>query len=264
MPSHGHAEAPNSLNLDHSEPASQSSRADWSAYATAYDLLSEHNPEYLALMRDFEDFLVSIKTPRLIYDIGGGTGNYTKIAARTCPSSEIRLVEPDTGMIGVARAKLSAFENVTCENLPLENFDAPGTADLIVCVHALYAMPAQEQRFEELRRLLRPGGWLYLIDLGRYMNVADWRGYLFTHLRKKHGLAGALRIYWQAREIAKQNAAILKAQKSGVYWTHTESEIALAATTAGFEILRQQTVYRGYSDLLVCRAMPLSCTGGRK
>jgi ubiquinone/menaquinone biosynthesis C-methylase UbiE len=207
-------------------------------------------------MHDFEDFLATIETPRLIYDIGGGTGNYTEIVARALPGSEIRLAEPDAGMIGAAQSKLEAYGNISFETLALEDVDAQGAADLVICVHALYAMPAQEQRLGDLRRLLRPGGLLYLVDLGRHMNVADWRRYLFLHLKKEHGLVGALKILWQGREIAKQNATILKAQQKGVYWTHSEAEIASAVTAAGFEILRQASVYRGYSDLLVCRATP--------
>jgi len=243
------------VNLALSNSAKPPVRADWSAYATAYDLLSEHNPAYQALLREFEDFLETIETPGLIYDIGGGTGNYTEIAARICPESEVKLVEPDVGMLSVAQAKLAAHDNVEYDPRTLEDFDAPGTADLVVCIHALYAMPAQRQRLDDLRRLLRPGGWLYLVDLGRYMNVADWRSYLFAHLRQEHGLLGALRIFWQGRQIAKQNATILEAQKKGVYWTHTEAEIASAVTESGFDIIRHDSVYRGYSDLLVCRAM---------
>ncbi len=244
------------VRVDKFEKVDLSVRPDWSAYATAYDLLSEHNPEYQALLQSFAAFLATIEIPRLIYDIGGGTGNYTEVAARAFPGSELRLVEPDTGMIASAKSKLAAFGNIKYDTHTLEDFDAPGTADLVICVHALYAMPEQEQRLGDLRRLLRPGGLLYLIDLGRYMNVSDWRSYLFSNLKKEHGLVGALRVLWQGREIAKQNNAILKAQKKGVYWTHTEAEIASATAAAGFEILKQQSVYRGYSDLLVCRATP--------
>ncbi|MGI3186822.1 class I SAM-dependent methyltransferase [Nioella aestuarii] len=244
------------MSLALSKSADTPARTNWSAYATAYDLLSEHNPAYQALLSEFEGFLKTIEAPALIYDIGGGTGNYTEIAARICPESEIKLVEPDVGMLGVAKAKLSARDNVEYDSSTLEDFDAPGTADLIVCVHALYAMPSQGKRLKDLRRLLRPGGLLYLVDLGRYMNVADWRSYLFAHLKKEHGLLGALRIFWQGREIAKQNKSILEAQKKGVYWTHTEAEIASAVTEAGFDIIKQDSVYRDYSDLLVCRAVP--------
>lgn len=257
MPSHTHAEGAVPATLVKPEKADRLARADWSAYARAYDLLSEHNPEYKALLKDFETFLTTIETPKTIYDIGGGTGNYTQIAARCCPDSEIRLVEPDEGMNELARAKLAEFKNVSFQTCGLEAFDEPEKADLVICVHALYAMPAQEQRLGELRRLLRPGGWLYLIDLGRYMDVADWRRYLFKSLREKLGLVGALRVFWQGREIAKQNTSIFEAQKKGVYWTHSAAEMAKAVTEAGFEIVRQESVYRGYSDLLVCRAAPL-------
>lgn len=256
MPSRARAEKSAPVNFNTSDTADRSVRADWSAYAKAYDLLSEHNPEYQTLLHDFEAFLATIETPQLIYDIGGGTGNYTEIAARACPNSEIRLVEPDAGMISLAQSKLARHGNINYVNLPLDDLDAPGTADLVISVHSLYAMPAQEQRLADMRRLLRLGGLLYLVDLGRYMNVADWRSYLFSHLRKKHGLGRALKIFWQGREIATQNKAILMAQKNGTYWTHTEAEIASATNGAGFEIIRQEAVYRGYSDLLVCQAKP--------
>ncbi|MFN3208079.1 MAG: class I SAM-dependent methyltransferase [Roseovarius sp.] len=227
---------------------------DWSAYASAYDLLSKHNPEYKLLLQDFEDFLASHNSLQLICDVGGGTGNYTEIAARACPGSKVCLIEPDAEMMGAARAKLRHFGNVTYQNVPLENAEA-AAADLVVCVHALYAMPAPEQRLAEIRRMLKPGGLFYLVDLGRLMDVADWRRFLFSSLRKEHGLLGAVRIFWQGREIAKQNKAILTAQKNGTYWTHSGDELASAVKAAGFEILRQRPVYRGYSDQIVCRAV---------
>ena len=86
------------------------------------------------------------------------------------------------------------------------------------------------------------------------MNVSDWRRYLFRKLKQERGLLGAFQIIWQGRQVAKQNRAILKSQKSGAYWTFTGPELAAAVSDAGFDILKQQTVYRGYSDLLVCRA----------
>lgn len=246
------------LRLAASEGQRGSARADWNAYATAYDLLSEHNPAYQALLADFEAFLGTIEPPRVILDVGAGTGNYTEIAARKFPDAELYCIEPDAGMIARAEEKLAAHPQIRFENLPLEDVREEGIADLIVCVHAVYAMPGQAERLKDLHRLLRPGGMLYLIDLGRPMDVSDWRGFLFSHLRNERGLWGALKVFWQGREIAKQNNNILKAQQQGVYWTHSEAEIAAAVTAAGFDILRQQSVYRGYSDLLVCRARPVS------
>lgn len=237
-------------------PAGQRGDVDWSSYARAYDLLSEHNPEYRALMSNFAAFLETIEAPRVIYDIGGGTGNYSRIAARAFCDSEIHLVEPDAGMIGAAKAKLADHASIHYESCPFEEIDATGTADLVICVHAIYTMPSPKQRIADLRRMLRPGGWLYLVDIGRVIDVSDWRRYLFASLRKEHGLAGALRILWQGREIGKQNKAIFEAQKKGVYWTHSEAEIAADVVAAGFDIVEQKTVYRGYSDLLICRPRP--------
>jgi SAM-dependent methyltransferase len=240
---------------DRSGSTGRSDHVDWSAYATAYDLMSENNPAYQALLRDFETFLGSIEAPRLIYDIGGGTGNYTEIAARMFPDSEIRFVEPDTGMLELTKAKTVAHGNISYDARPFDEIELPGTADLVICVHALYAMPHQAERLRDLRRLLRPGGLLYLVDLGRPMNVPDWSRYMFTEIRKKHGFVGALRIFWKGRQVAKQNRAILDAQEKGIYWIHSEAELAAAAAEARFDVLRHQPVYRGYSDLLVCQAV---------
>jgi ubiquinone/menaquinone biosynthesis C-methylase UbiE len=248
------AKAWNALRPVWSASAGHAKTADWSAYAAAYDLLSEYNPAYRDLLAGFEAFLATIEPPKLIYDIGAGTGNYTSILARTFPESEIRVVEPDDGMIRLARSKLASQENITFESTAFEDVTASGTADLVVCVHALYAMPDQESRLADLRRLLRPGGLLYLVDLGREMNVPDWRRYLFAEIRKRHGLLKAFRVFWQGRAIASANKTIFEAQQSGVYWTHSSDQIASAVRAAGFEILRQHPVYRGYSDLLVCRA----------
>lgn len=228
---------------------------DWSAYAATYDMLSDFNPAYRDLLAEFEGIASGIKTPEVIYDIGGGTGNYTQIAAEKFPASSVYLVEPDQGMRRRARDKLSACQNVSYIGSSLEEFEAPQPADLVICVHALYAMPAPQERLGDLRQLLRPGGILFLIDLGRVLNVAEWRSYLFGQMVKDLGVVKACRVLWQGREIAKQNKAIAKAQQEGVYWTHSGPEMSSFAKEAGFDVLKQKSVYRGYSDLLLCRAV---------
>ena len=256
MPSNANFENALPRKYHGSKPSNQSAQTDWSAYATAYDLLSLHNPEYRALLQNFENFLSTIDTPQIIYDIGGGTGSYTEIAAGAFPGSVIHLVEPDATMMRTARFKLSRYSTVNFHACALQDFKAPGKADLIICVHALYTMPNQRERLDDLRRMVRPGGHLFLIDLGRYMDVSDWRRYLFTEIKRERGLMGAIKVFWQGRQVAKQNKAILKSQQSGAYWTFNGPELAAAVTDAGFEILKQQPVYRGYSELLVCRARP--------
>ena len=237
-------------------------KADWNAYAASYDLLSLYNPAYRDLLSEFENILPQVGQPAVIYDVGGGTGNYSRILAEAFPDSTVHLLEPDDGMRAMAQQKLSAYGNVVYIDRPFQDLgpvEAAGLpkADFIVCAHALYAMPDPMTRLDELRALLKPDGMMFLLDLGRLMDVADWRSFLFSHLTKEVGLAKALHIFWQGRQIAKQNKAIFKAQQDNTYWTHSESEIAQAVEQAGFDILTQKTVYRGYSDLLLCRAAPL-------
>ncbi|MGB3624819.1 MAG: methyltransferase domain-containing protein, partial [Henriciella sp.] len=226
---------------------------DWSAYATAYDLLSLHNPAYRELLGDFRSFIGKIDQPEVIYDIGGGTGNYTEIAAELCPGSKIRLIEPDPRMIAIAKSKLSSYNDITFDTRSMEETDALEKADLVICVHALYAMTSPEKRLRQLAGLLRPGGMLFLIDLGRELDLAHWRRYLLRHLFATHGLLGAARITWQGREIARQNRQIRNAQKAGDYWTYEEGELAGKVAEAGFEVLRSRPAYLGYSDLVVAR-----------
>jgi len=232
----------------------QQPTADWSAYAATYDLLLEYNPAYQQLLEEFENVLSQADALRVIYDVGGGTGNYSQIAASRYPESLIHFIEPDQGMRQRAKQKLSGHDNIVYIDKALQDVEASAEADLVICAHALYSMPDHQERLLDLKRLLRPGGLLFLVDLGRPMNVADWRYYLFSHLTKELGLLKAIQILWKGREIAKQNKAIFKAQQDGLYWTHSESEIRSAVEKAGFEVLSQKTVYRDYSDLLLCRA----------
>lgn len=229
-------------------------RTDWSAYATAYDLLADHNPAYQQLLNNFANFLRQIDEPRQIFDVGGGTGNYAAVAARIFPGCAIQLIEPDANMMQKARVKLQAHRNISYDRRPLQEVRANGQADLVVCIHALYAMPDQERRLEDLRRLLRRGGLLYLVDLGRNMNVSEWRSYLLSHLIRSEGLGKAAKILWRGRQIAKQNSHIADAQRQGIYWTNSQDQIAQIVARSGFDVLDIRDAYRGYSDLLICRA----------
>ena len=229
-------------------------RTDWSAYATAYDLLSLHNPAYRELMEDFRSFLEGIPAPAAIEDIGGGTGNYSMIASSVCPDSRVRMIEPDVGMLAVAERKLADRTNVVYEPCPIEKLETAGGADLIVCVHALYTMADPEIRLRAMAEMLNPGGWLYLVDLGRELDLADWRRYLLGHLIATYGLVETARIAWQGRQIARQNRRIRADQRAGIYWTYAKGELAKKVAATGLEVIEHRPVYRGYSDFVIARA----------
>lgn len=230
---------------------------NWTRYADAYDLLLDYNPAYQALIEDFQAFLNHADLPDVpeVLDAGGGTGNFSEALLRHRPDAVLCLAEPDPGMRAKAQQKLASFGRARLAPVAFEQFDDDTAFDLIICTHALYAMPAPETRLKQMYNLVKPGGWLFLIDFGRQMNVWDWRLYMMWQLVRKVGVREAMRIAREGKEIAVQNNLVAERQKAGDYWTHTPGELESALTTAGWIVLKQRPVYRGYSTLAVCKRM---------
>lgn len=105
-------------------------------------------------------------SPRIL-DAGCGTGEITRRLAAVFPRAEILGVD----VIGahLKRARDAASEagldrRVHFEEQSVYALDLPDDAfDLIVCRHVLHAIPQTREVLEELRRVLRPGGWIHLL-----------------------------------------------------------------------------------------------------
>ena len=96
-----------------------------------------------------------------------------------------------------------------------------------------------------------------LIGAGRMGKVSNWVAYLLREFYRRQGLWRTLQFYYRARVVTQQNRLIAKAQRDGVYWTHTHAEFRAAIESAGFEILAASEVYRANSDLVVaCKPTP--------
>jgi ubiquinone/menaquinone biosynthesis C-methylase UbiE len=144
--------------------------------------------------------------------------------------------------------------NVTVINSDISEFNAnPGSFDLAVCVHTLYVLEDPQATLARIYDWLKPGGVLYLIDVGRAIDIPRWAIYLFYHAVRQLGLRKAVRTFVENIQVMKQNKHIREAQQDGTYWLHSPSEIASVVRSCGFVIETQNTVYRGMSDLLVCR-----------
>jgi len=231
---------------------------NWSDYARHYDLMAENNPAYQELIAHYQDFLGLCVggNIRRVLDVGAGTGNFSLLAAKCLSLAEVIHLEPDAGMNARAHEKTQTnqLNNLLMDNRAIESADFPaGHFDLVVSVHALYAMPNPQWQLQKFAAWLRPGGLAFLCDFGRMMDVADWRSYLFQHLQRKHGIMQAFRLFWRGREVAQQNRNVAALQKCGRYWLHTPEEFQAAVEAAGFQIIRQELIYRGYSDLIIAK-----------
>ncbi|SDO79107.1 Methyltransferase domain-containing protein [Nakamurella panacisegetis] len=95
---------------------------------------------------------------RLVADVGAGTGKLTGVLVRL--GVEVVAVEPDPDMLDVLRANHPHVQlaNAPAEALPL----ADGGVDAVLVGQAWHWFDHQ-RAVAEVRRVLRPGGWLGII-----------------------------------------------------------------------------------------------------
>lgn len=231
---------------------------NWTQYSTAYDLMADNNPEYQQILDRCQRHLSGCDpagTTRVL-DIGAGTGNFSLLAARTLPLASVVHLEPDPGMNSRLSAKRAALglENLSLREQPVQDAEFPvASMDLIVCVHALYTMPDPRAQLCRLTSWLRPGGHAFLCDLGRALDVNDWRRFLFRHLLREKGPLRAISLVLRGRQVARQNHNIARLQRAGKYWLHTPAEFRAAVEQSGLLIEEQDVMYRGCSDLVLAR-----------
>ena len=233
---------------------------DWGAYATHYDLMCSYNPAYDKNLKDllqYLDYSQAIQAGDAIADLGAGTGNFVVELAKNHPRTHFMHIDSNREMNSIA---LSKYRSLDLDNVSVieEEVQAlslePDSLAMVLCIHSLYAMAPQPIILQKIKRWLRPGGLLYVVDLGRRMRPIDWG----LHMLQQAATAGRARKYLRdalsGREVARQNKLTQVAQDNGRYWTHTTDQFGSTLRNAGFSIEKLAPAYRGYSDLAICRA----------
>lgn len=127
----------------------------FAGFADCYDAYRPKPPQVIV---DILAQLAQVERPRLVVDLGCGTGLSTLIwAAR---AEEVVGVDPSADMRVQAEAQASALGagNVSLrEGYSHETQLADGSADIVTCSQALHWMEP-ESTFAEAARILRPGG----------------------------------------------------------------------------------------------------------
>ncbi len=239
----------------------------WDEYARAYDVMCISNPAYqnnLALFRSWLDS-IELTSKSTVCDVGAGTGNYTLELARRFPSTRVIHLDSDPVMNRTASRK---YRNLAAENVEFRVSNvlgagfAPQSLDLIVCVNALYTFTGTLSVLEQFRSWLKPSGVLFLLDLGRPMNVADWSKYIIGASLKERGVRATVASFVKGRKAIGQNRLIRREQERGNYWLHSSEEFKTTVSSVGFEITSFQTCYRDVCDLAVCRRVSNSADSG--
>jgi ubiquinone/menaquinone biosynthesis C-methylase UbiE len=144
--------------------------------------------EQLWRTRIVDDIAARLGEAPAIADVGAGTGSLACLLRQRIPAARITAVEPDERTRGIGQAKLASLDpghaapdpgrtapdHVT---LPIAWVDAHAEAlplagdsqDAVVMALMLHHLaPAEKRRaLGEARRILKPGGSLYVADFGR-------------------------------------------------------------------------------------------------
>jgi ubiquinone/menaquinone biosynthesis C-methylase UbiE len=124
-----------------------------------------------------------------VLEIGCGTGNLLLAAKRSQPAATAVGVDPD--LTALARAQRKAHRRGLAVQLDRGYADelpyADDSVDVVLSSFMLHHVPAdrREPAMREVRRVLRPGGALHLVDIGGEDAPAD--GWLARRAHR-HGL----------------------------------------------------------------------------
>ena len=128
------------------------SRYGRTSFAAGYD---RHRPRPPSVLLELLPLLIGVVRPRLVVDLGSGTGLSTRFWAHA--ADEVLGVEPNEAMRRFAE-EVTEAENVRfVDGSSYATGLADGSADLVTAAQSLHWMP-REQTFREVARILREGG----------------------------------------------------------------------------------------------------------
>ena len=107
--------------------------------------------------------------PRVVADVGCGTGTLTIALAERLPDARVVGVDGDPQVLGLAQAKEGADRIDWVEGLADDLSFDDGEVDALVTTLLFHHLPLDTKRaaLAEARRVLRPGGRLVVGDWGR-------------------------------------------------------------------------------------------------
>lgn len=231
---------------------------DWRSYSSRYDLLAEHNPSYEANIELVTTTLRDLDLgPELrVVDIGAGTGNFVLALAALLPGAQFVHVDSNEEMCRIARQK---YESAMLSNVQIVAQDVgvlaqpKESADLVLCVNALYAMRDPRLVLERVYSWLKPNGYFVVIDIGRRTRVLDWAAFILGEVYRRRGMVAVLRLLSRGGTLILQNARGGRAQAEGRYWLHSSAEFEETLRSVGFTVRDLRTCYREYADFALCQ-----------
>lgn len=228
---------------------------DYKAYAPHFDELCAINPAYGEMLSLFKTELRELCLPESakVVDVGAGTGNFVCALLEEMPRARATHVDCNHEMNAYAQEKYLSrgfCVNVVEEYMQTVEIDEQ-SMDLVVCVNALNNAPPVRPIVNRLFSWLKPGGYFFLIDFGREMDVVDWTWFIFKNLVATVGIGEAIRVLRRQTKTISINKKGQGDQQAGTLWTHGTEELLALLEDSGFDLVKSQLCYRDYADLVV-------------
>ena len=169
-------------------------KSEFEAWAGTYDrsLLNSFlfQPSYRMFLEELLAWRGADSEPFDLLDIGCGTGTFNAMLAGSSLPARVVGLDYAEAMCHVAADKARQagvadrlhYVNADSQHLPF----ADASFDVVTCSNSFHHYPHQQQVVHEMRRVLRPGGRLMLID-GFRDNIIGWVAFdvIIGHVEKE-------------------------------------------------------------------------------
>jgi demethylmenaquinone methyltransferase/2-methoxy-6-polyprenyl-1,4-benzoquinol methylase len=169
--------------------------------APKYDLMNDLMS--LGLHRAWKAFTVAVSGVRAgdrMLDVAGGSGDLARaFARRVGPTGEVWLTDINGAMLGVGRDRLldagvaAPILQCDAERLPLRS----GTFDCVSVAFGLRNMTHKEAALAEMRRVLKPGGRLLVLEFSK----------VWKPLERAYDWYSFMVLPWLGRQVARDEAS---------------------------------------------------------
>lgn len=145
--------------------------------------------------------LASGVVPARALDLASGTGDLAFALARALPSASVLALDASPRMVQCARERLQSDAQDVAPRIDVREGDmmaldvADASCDVVTASYGVRNVPNAEHSIREIRRVLRPGGRVVLLDFYRPA-FPVWRALLLGYLR----VAGDAVGWWWHRD----------------------------------------------------------------